>query len=71
MTLATLTGHEVLTYGEGYSAILENGPARQVKEGEQLQRAGEDVGDMVEISRIRREVPIHDSDIADVSYVLQ
>ena len=26
MTLATLTGHCVLAYGEAYTAIMDNGP---------------------------------------------
>ena len=28
-TIATLTGHAVRAYGEGYSIVMDNGPARK------------------------------------------
>ncbi|XP_066964452.1 putative aminopeptidase W07G4.4 isoform X1 [Macrobrachium rosenbergii] len=55
MTIATLTGHCVLAYGEGYSAVMDNGPARLAGVSQTLQRAGEEIADPFEISSIRRE----------------
>lgn len=54
-TIATLTGHAVLTAGCGYSIILDNGPAKAEKVGESIQKAGEDFGDAFEVTTIRRE----------------
>ena len=54
MTIATLTGHAVLAVG-GYSTIMDNGPARVSGTAFQVQEAGDRVGDMFEISTIRRE----------------
>merc|ERR1719474_1112802 len=53
-TMATLTGHAVLAVGE-YSTIMDNGPARAAGTGLKVQAAGEDIGDMFEISTVRRE----------------
>ncbi|PNF24595.1 putative aminopeptidase W07G4.4 [Cryptotermes secundus] len=55
VTIATLTGHAVLTVGTGYSIVMDNGPARKSLHAQQLQAAGEELGDMVEISTIRKE----------------
>jgi len=55
MTVATLTGHALKAIGEPYSIILNNGPARRLKIAEQVQEAGNDIGDLFEISTIRRE----------------
>ncbi|XP_069678900.1 putative aminopeptidase W07G4.4 isoform X2 [Periplaneta americana] len=55
MTIATLTGHAVLTVGAGYSIVMDNGPARKASHAQLLQAAGEELGDMLEISTIRRE----------------
>lgn len=55
MTIATLTGHACLTVGEGYAIIMDNGPARKKQNAQKLQGAGEQIGDMFEISTIRRE----------------
>ena len=54
MTIATLTGHAVLTVGN-YSIIMDNGPAKAAGTAEKVQQAGDKVGDMFEISTIRRE----------------
>ncbi|XP_071532869.1 putative aminopeptidase W07G4.4 isoform X2 [Panulirus ornatus] len=55
MTIATLTGHCVLAYGEAYTAVMDNGPAHLAKMAQSLQTAGEEVADPFEISSIRRE----------------
>ncbi|KAI1720776.1 cytosol aminopeptidase family, catalytic domain-containing protein [Ditylenchus destructor] len=54
MTLATLTGHCVLTYGY-FSAIMDNGPAKDAHYAEQLQKSGDAYGQPVEISRLKSE----------------
>merc|ERR1719188_2774491 len=53
-TMATLTGHAVLAVGD-YSTIMDNGPARAAGTALKVQAAGEDIGDMFEISTVRRE----------------
>ena len=55
MTIATLTGHAYLAVGEPYSIILDNGPAAQKQVSQKVQEAGNLVGDMFEISTIRKE----------------
>lgn len=55
MTIATLTGHAYLTVGEPYSIILDNGPAARQQVAQQVQAAGHLMGDMFEISTIRKE----------------
>jgi len=55
MTIATLTGHCVLAYGEAYTAIADNGPARLARVAQTLQAAGDTVADPFEISTMRRE----------------
>jgi len=54
-TIATLTGHAYLTVGEGYSIAMDNGPAQRNQTGVKLREASESVGDMVEVSVLRRE----------------
>jgi len=54
MTIATLTGHAVLSVGN-YSAIMDNGPAKAAGTALKVQAAGEKIGDMFEISTVRRE----------------
>jgi len=55
MTIATLTGHAALTVGPGYTISMDNGVARKTGASQALQKAGDEVGDLVEISTIRRE----------------
>ena len=55
MTIATLTGHAYLTVGEPYSIILDNGPAARQQVSQKVQEAGSLLGDMFEISTIRKE----------------
>ncbi|XP_042241963.1 putative aminopeptidase W07G4.4 isoform X1 [Homarus americanus] len=55
MTIATLTGHCVLAYGDSYTAVMDNGPAQINSMSQTLQAAGEQVADPFEISSIRRE----------------
>merc|ERR1712013_231538 len=53
-TVATLTGHALLAVGD-YSTIMDNGPARAAGTALKMQEAGEKIGDMFEISTVRRE----------------
>jgi len=55
MTIATLTGHACLVVGEPYSIIMDNGPASRLNVAKHVQHAGHLLGDMFEISTIRRE----------------
>lgn len=54
-TIATLTGHAIRAMGPAYSIILENGPAHKENHAQNLQKAGDVIGDLFEISRMRRE----------------
>jgi len=54
MTVATLTGHACLAVGD-YSIIMDNGPAKAAGIALKMQEAGEKIGDMFEISTVRRE----------------
>jgi leucyl aminopeptidase len=54
-TIATLTGHAIIAMGKGYSIEMDNGPAKMINNSRKLQDAGDLVGDMFEISTIRRE----------------
>ncbi|KAI8918015.1 hypothetical protein BC831DRAFT_553991 [Entophlyctis helioformis] len=54
-TVATLTGHAVLAVGEGYTASLDNGPARESGVTPRLVQAGHKCGDPFEMSTLRRE----------------
>ncbi|BHF85458.1 metalloexopeptidase activity [Sparganum proliferum] len=53
-TIATLTGHVIRAY-KFYTALMDNGPARKLSVSQKLQKAGERVSDMAEISTVRRE----------------
>ena len=52
-TVATLTGHAHRAYGDGYTAALDNHAARGT--AAKLQAAGDLLGDMLEVSTVRRE----------------
>jgi leucyl aminopeptidase len=54
-TVATLTGHAYLAVGEGYSIVMDNGPAYKAGNSGRLQIGGDAVGDAFEVSRIRAE----------------
>lgn len=54
-TIATLTGHVVLSYGDKYTAVMSNGPAKQNNIDTALQNCGDLIADPYEISNIRRE----------------
>uniref|UniRef100_T1JK81 Cytosol aminopeptidase domain-containing protein n=1 Tax=Strigamia maritima TaxID=126957 RepID=T1JK81_STRMM len=54
-TIATLTGHAHIAVGEGYSIVIDNGPAHADNSAHKLQSAGEAVAEPVEISTLRRE----------------
>lgn len=54
MTLATLTGHEVLTYGY-YATIMDNGPAKHSGWARRIQDIGDEFGQPIEISRLQPE----------------
>ncbi|CAH0555793.1 unnamed protein product [Brassicogethes aeneus] len=54
-TVATLTGHAVRTVGDGYSIIIDNGPARKEGNAQKMQIASDLIGDPIEISTLRRE----------------
>lgn len=53
-TIATLTGHACLAAGD-FSIIMDNGPARQNNVSRKMQEAGDKIGDLFEVSTIRRE----------------
>jgi leucyl aminopeptidase len=53
-TIATLTGHEVLSYGY-HAAIMDNGPARALRHAETLQHTSDIFGQPMEISRLHSE----------------
>ncbi|XP_042076640.1 putative aminopeptidase W07G4.4 [Haplochromis burtoni] len=54
-TIATLTGHAIRAMGPNYSIIMDNGPAYRSGNAAQWQKAGEVLGDLFEVSTIRRE----------------
>ncbi|XP_014849435.1 PREDICTED: putative aminopeptidase W07G4.4 [Poecilia mexicana] len=54
-TIATLTGHAIRAMGPNYSIIMDNGPAHRNGNAAQWQKAGDVLGDVFEISNIRRE----------------
>ncbi|XP_072913572.1 putative aminopeptidase W07G4.4 [Hemitrygon akajei] len=54
-TIATLTGHAIRAVGPNYSIIMDNGPARSARTAQEIQEAGDKVGDPFEISTIRRD----------------
>uniref|UniRef100_A0A7E4USG4 CYTOSOL_AP domain-containing protein n=1 Tax=Panagrellus redivivus TaxID=6233 RepID=A0A7E4USG4_PANRE len=53
-TVATLTGHEVITYGY-HAAIMDNGPARAAGHDLALQATSDIYGQSMEISRLHYE----------------
>uniref|UniRef100_A0A1E1X963 Putative aminopeptidase n=1 Tax=Amblyomma aureolatum TaxID=187763 RepID=A0A1E1X963_9ACAR len=54
-TIATLTGHACMAVGEGYSIIIDNGPSRSNAVSKVMQSAGDKIGDLFEVSPLRRE----------------
>jgi len=54
-TVATLTGHVIRAYGDRYTAVLGNGASREKDLPCALQKAGDLLGEPVEVSTIRRE----------------
>ncbi|CAG9794943.1 unnamed protein product [Diatraea saccharalis] len=54
-TVATLTGHAERAYGEGYTAAVDNHTADLKQHADLLRCTGQNIGDMIEVSRIRRE----------------
>lgn len=54
-TVATLTGHAVRAYGRGYTAVLDGHAARAAGHAGAFRAAAERLGDMVEVSVLRRE----------------
>lgn len=54
-TIATLTGHAVLAVGDGYSIVMDNGPARDSGHGLKLQQEGHRIGNPFEISLLQKE----------------
>ncbi|XP_036434331.1 putative aminopeptidase W07G4.4 [Colossoma macropomum] len=54
-TIATLTGHAIRAMGPNYSIIMDNGAAHRSGNALQWQKAGEVLGDLFEVSTIRRE----------------
>lgn len=55
MTIATLTGHAVLSAGDDYTVVLDNGPARKDSFASHFQDIGDSLADPVEVSTLRRE----------------
>ncbi|KAL5111559.1 putative aminopeptidase [Taenia crassiceps] len=53
-TVATLTGHVIRAY-KFYTAVMDNGPARKFDMAHKLQKAGERISDMAEVSTVRKE----------------
>lgn len=70
-TVATLTGHAVLAVGEPYTAIMDNGPAREGRVSHLVKTAGDDMAEPVEISSIRREDYAFHSGKSEYEDVLQ
>ncbi|CAF0934719.1 unnamed protein product [Rotaria sp. Silwood1] len=70
-TMATLTGHVVRSYGDNYTAVMDNGPARANRTAQKLQTLGEEIGDPFEISTIRREDFDFINDKSEVTDLLQ
>ncbi|KAJ1368839.1 Cytosol aminopeptidase, catalytic domain [Parelaphostrongylus tenuis] len=54
MTIATLTGHEVMTYGY-YATFMDNGPAKRSGWARRIQDIGDVYGQPIEISRLQPE----------------
>ncbi|KAK7146320.1 hypothetical protein R3I93_013917 [Phoxinus phoxinus] len=54
-TIATLTGHAIRAMGPNYSIIMDNGAAQRSGNALEWQKAGEVLGDVFEVSTLRRE----------------
>ncbi|XP_011505018.1 PREDICTED: putative aminopeptidase W07G4.4 isoform X2 [Ceratosolen solmsi marchali] len=54
-TIATLTGHAQMSAGKGFSIVIDNSVARSESNAYKLQACGEVMGDMFEVSILRRE----------------
>ncbi|WKY11258.1 hypothetical protein Q1695_003096 [Nippostrongylus brasiliensis] len=54
ITIATLTGHEVISYGL-YAAMMDNGPAKKSGWARRMQDIGDIYGQPIEISRLQPE----------------
>ncbi|XP_055677123.1 putative aminopeptidase W07G4.4 [Lutzomyia longipalpis] len=54
-TIATLTGHAFLTVGDGYTIVMDNGPAKAAGHGLRLKETGDEIGEPFEISTLRPE----------------
>lgn len=54
-TIATLTGHVIRAYSDQYTAVMGNGPSCEASIPSSLQKTGDLISDMFEISTIRRE----------------
>ncbi|OQV26212.1 putative aminopeptidase W07G4.4 [Hypsibius exemplaris] len=54
-TIATLTGHVCLAFGDAYSGVLDNGPARKNGNSRLLFDLAARIAEPVELSTIRRE----------------
>ncbi|XP_003740031.1 putative aminopeptidase W07G4.4 [Galendromus occidentalis] len=54
-TIATLTGHARSAVGPPFSISLDNGPACRQEASRKLRAAGDEIGDLLEISTVRRE----------------
>uniref|UniRef100_H2Y048 Putative aminopeptidase W07G4.4 n=1 Tax=Ciona intestinalis TaxID=7719 RepID=H2Y048_CIOIN len=70
-TIATLTGHAIIAMGPGYSIAMDNGPAREIQNSLKLRDAGDAVGDMFEISTIRREDYVFHTGKSEYEDILQ
>jgi len=54
-TIATLTGHARNAVGEPFTITMDNGPAKIKQSSRELQAAGDEIGDLLEVSTIRKE----------------
>lgn len=70
-TIATLTGHACLTVGDGYSIVIDNGPAYKSGYSRKLQEQSEEIGDPFEISTLRKEDIAGHRGVAEGDDVLQ
>ncbi|XP_060595128.1 putative aminopeptidase W07G4.4 isoform X1 [Ruditapes philippinarum] len=70
-TIATLTGHAIRAYGEDYSIIMDNGPAKKINTSSVIQAAGDILADPFEISTIRRDDYVFHTGKSEYEDVLQ
>jgi leucyl aminopeptidase len=52
--MATLTGHAGTAWGP-YTALIENGPSKKIRQAHVIQNSGESWGDPFEVSSYRKE----------------